>query len=168
MSLIICPECKKEISDQTENCVHCGYPLIRLLVKNKNTICNIKGVDFDLTDEFAFILKHGQSSSENTDKIEAKIHSVIELDIFDVIHLISEIVDNKEVPREYIPEREGMTQSLQALAQFIPDSAECPYCKSKDTKKISMVGRATSFSLFGFGSGKIGKQWHCNKCGSNF
>ena len=27
MALITCPECKKEVSDQAEVCIHCGYPL---------------------------------------------------------------------------------------------------------------------------------------------
>ena len=27
MSLIRCPECGKEISDKSKQCVHCGYPL---------------------------------------------------------------------------------------------------------------------------------------------
>ena len=27
MSLINCPECKREISDQTISCPHCGYPM---------------------------------------------------------------------------------------------------------------------------------------------
>jgi hypothetical protein len=27
MSLIECPECKKEVSDRIESCIHCGYPL---------------------------------------------------------------------------------------------------------------------------------------------
>ena len=27
MSLIKCPECKKEISDKSEICIHCGYPV---------------------------------------------------------------------------------------------------------------------------------------------
>ena len=27
MTLINCPECKKEISDRSKWCVHCGYPL---------------------------------------------------------------------------------------------------------------------------------------------
>ena len=40
----------------------------------------------------------------------------------------------------------------------------CPYCKSTDTKKIDVVSRGTSFGLFGFGSSKVGKQWHCNRC----
>lgn len=47
-------------------------------------------------------------------------------------------------------------------------NAECPYCHSKNTKKISGVSRVASVGFFGFASKKIGKQWHCNKCGSNF
>lgn len=45
---------------------------------------------------------------------------------------------------------------------------ECPYCHSKDTKKISTTSRVISTSLFGLGSKKIGKQYHCNKCNSDF
>lgn len=44
----------------------------------------------------------------------------------------------------------------------------CPYCKSTNTEKISTVSRAVSVSLVGTASGKIGKQWHCKQCGSNF
>ena len=45
---------------------------------------------------------------------------------------------------------------------------ECPYCHSNNTEKISTVSRAVSVSLVGAASGKIGKQWHCKQCGSNF
>ena len=44
----------------------------------------------------------------------------------------------------------------------------CPYCKSTDTKKISGASRWLSTGLFGLGSGKAGKQWHCRKCNSDF
>ena len=44
----------------------------------------------------------------------------------------------------------------------------CPYCKSTNTEKISTMSRAVSISLVGAASGKIGKQWHCKQCGSNF
>ena len=27
MALIKCPECGKEISDKSDKCIHCGYPL---------------------------------------------------------------------------------------------------------------------------------------------
>ena len=44
----------------------------------------------------------------------------------------------------------------------------CPYCKSTNTEKISTMSRAVSVSLVGAASGKIGKQWHCKQCGSDF
>lgn len=45
---------------------------------------------------------------------------------------------------------------------------KCPYCQSNNTKKIGIIGRSFSFGLFGFGSSKVGKQWHCNDCNSDF
>ena len=45
---------------------------------------------------------------------------------------------------------------------------ECPYCHSTNTKKISGSSRVASFLTFGLASKKVGKQWHCNKCGSDF
>ena len=44
----------------------------------------------------------------------------------------------------------------------------CPYCNSTNCKKLGAISRGVSFGLFGFGSGKIGKQWHCNSCKSDF
>lgn len=46
---------------------------------------------------------------------------------------------------------------------------ECPYCHSKDTKKISGLSKAGSVALFGiFALGKTSKQFHCNHCGVDF
>ena len=47
-------------------------------------------------------------------------------------------------------------------------SVACPYCHSRNTSKIGTVSRMFSAGLFGLGSKKIGKQWHCNSCGSDF
>ena len=44
----------------------------------------------------------------------------------------------------------------------------CPYCKSTNVRKIGVVSRRVSVGLFGLASKKIGKQWHCNNCKSNF
>jgi len=44
----------------------------------------------------------------------------------------------------------------------------CPYCKSTNTKKISGASRFISTGIFGLASGKVGKQWHCNSCKSDF
>ena len=43
MALIICPECGKQVSDQSSQCIHCGYPL------KQNTKCIINGTEFDLS-----------------------------------------------------------------------------------------------------------------------
>ena len=44
----------------------------------------------------------------------------------------------------------------------------CPYCKSSNVSKISTLSRAVSVELLGLASGKVGKQWHCNSCKSDF
>lgn len=53
---------------------------------------------------------------------------------------------------------------------YIPaaPTVECPYCHSTNTKKISTFGRTLSTEFLGLGSSKVGKQWHCNKCNSDF
>lgn len=66
-----------------------------------------------------------------------------------------------------------MMQEVRARIQTQQDLASgkrvvCPYCKSTNTEKISTMSRAVSVSLVGAASGKIGKQWHCKNCGSNF
>lgn len=45
---------------------------------------------------------------------------------------------------------------------------ECPYCHSMNTEKISGVARGVSIYVMGVASPKIGKQWHCKQCGSDF
>lgn len=47
-------------------------------------------------------------------------------------------------------------------------SVACPYCHSRNTSKIGAVSRMFSAGFFGLGSKKIGKQWHCNSCNSDF
>ena len=65
-----------------------------------------------------------------------------------------------------IEERQAARKEHQDLASG--KRVVCPYCKSTNTEKISTVSRAVSVSLVGAASGKIGKQWHCKQCGSNF
>ena len=47
-------------------------------------------------------------------------------------------------------------------------SVKCPYCQSNNVKKITTVNRAVSTGIVGIASSKIGKQWHCNSCKSDF
>lgn len=45
----------------------------------------------------------------------------------------------------------------------------CPYCKSTNTSKITIANKAAHTAVFGIWSmGRNAKQWHCNKCKSDF
>lgn len=54
------------------------------------------------------------------------------------------------------------------FTEFERDHPECPYCHTRNTKRISTGSRLLSVGLFGLGSKKIGKQWHCDNCNSDF
>ena len=45
---------------------------------------------------------------------------------------------------------------------------KCTYCGSSNIRKIGLLNRAISTELWGLGSKKIGKQFHCNNCGADF
>ena len=44
----------------------------------------------------------------------------------------------------------------------------CFYCHSTNVSKIGVMNRVGSAEVWGLGSDKIGKQFHCNNCGANF
>lgn len=51
----------------------------------------------------------------------------------------------------------------------IKPTVECPYCHSKDTKKITNTSKAVHTALFGiFSMSRNSKQFHCNNCGADF
>lgn len=66
---------------------------------------------------------------------------------------------------------QAQTKSSQQISppqvSFKP-TVRCPYCNSTNTKKISTLSRMGSFATFGFAGKKVGKQWHCNNCKSDF
>ena len=69
----------------------------------------------------------------------------------------------------YDLERQAISMSLGASNKSNSKPiVQCPYCQSTNTKKISGGARWLSTGLFGLASKKVGKQWHCNKCGSDF
>lgn len=46
---------------------------------------------------------------------------------------------------------------------------ECPYCHATNVKKITNTSKAVHTAIFGiFSMGKNSKNFHCNKCNSDF
>lgn len=158
MALIVCPECGKEISDKSEVCIHCGFPLI-------NTKCNINGVIYDFKEELPIALLE-----KTDDYVPAigKIRKKTSLTLMDADDLVDIIREIKAIPETFTP-KYPLEDREKLYGNPNVKSAECPYCHSKDTKKISNLSKAGSVALFGvFALGKTSKQWHCNQCNSDF
>lgn len=68
-------------------------------------------------------------------------------------------------PRDYIPK--AKKQELIRKMNAKP-TVTCPYCKSTNCKKLDFIDKSLSIGFFGLLSNKIGKQWHCKNCKSDF
>lgn len=60
-------------------------------------------------------------------------------------------------------EKEKLIQEYQYM-----NNAECPYCHSKNTKKITTTSKVVNTAVWGIFGTKRFKQWHCNNCKSDF
>ena len=139
MALINCPECGKEISDKSEKCIHCGFPIL------KKNICLINGKEADLT--FLIDGKH--------DFFECiKLFNSITGSCFETsCKIVDNIMETKQIPpvlriktkEEYLREK---------------NQIRCPKCGS-----TSITAGQRGYSLFtGFiGSGKTVNR--CANCG---
>lgn len=147
MALIICPECKKEISDKSNFCIHCGYPL-----ENLNMICRIHGVDYDLSQIRNKIIEINNSSDPINDKRFILSHmNSLGIGTMDAIFLIEEIAKTGIIPKECEDKRNNNRREV---------LVKCSKCGST---AISTGSRGFSL-VWGFiGSGKTVNR--CAKCG---
>lgn len=54
MALIRCPECGKEISDKSKACIHCGFPLDKI-VSDENSLYKISLISYPQSNKIAII-----------------------------------------------------------------------------------------------------------------
>lgn len=216
MSLIICPGCKKEVSNQSSICIHCGYPLKKIRVfpvgtiigydcpkcGDKNMMCKVLNSNIQNTE--ACCTNCGDSLIIDFDKViltQAEYDDIYD-DIYDndVDIAIEKIINitgcNHSVAKQYVINEIENIKKIEQLGDFkhtdnrrekiakqkealekekraqdfqYRNNAECPYCHSKNTRKISSLSKAGNIALFGiFSLGKTSKQWHCNNCKSDF
>lgn len=195
MAVVICPDCKNEVSEYAESCPKCGFPVSKFMNENELTdtekkficpkcgfcngwddgkdssiylrckYCNTTMVQTDETDEEVTNNFIKYSAKENYLKTLAMKFSKDKFseDEFQKREKIAkDRRDNKNSFNKYL-----LYQSPQQT-QSSTSQVTCPYCKSTNCKKISSGSRWLSTGLFGLSSKKIGKQWHCNSCGSDF
>lgn len=158
MALIVCPECGKEISDKSEVCIHCGYPLI-------NTKCNINGIIYDFKEELPIALLE-----KTDDYVSAigKIRRKTSLTLVDADDLVDIIREKRAIPESFTP-KYPLQDRERLYGNSKTKSVECPYCHSTDTKKITTTSKAMHTAIFGvYSVSRNSKNFHCNNCGSNF
>ena len=169
MALIICPECGKEISDKSTQCIHCGFPLNTIETKpTNNTICTINGVQYDLLNEFNLLFDNNIDNARI--KAIGQLRRKTSLTLTDGIALIDIMQRDKQIPAVFAPQRPlGDREKLYGNHTTTLTQIQCPYCKSTNTKKITATSKAVHTALFGiFSMGRNSKQWHCDNCGSDF
>lgn len=159
MALVKCIECSNLVSDKAETCPKCGCPtnISIQAVKDKQAlqqeqIENAKN-NFHCWKcqgtQFTFVKAYGSLMGK--------------CPLCGALTGICEQYDSDTLPDNPSAQLVDVSVKIKPSA-----SIECPYCHSTNTKKISTTSRAVSFFTLGLAGKKSGKQWHCNKCGSDF
>ena len=136
MALIKCPECGKEISDKSDKCIHCGFPLRSTPIIQEN----INGEYYDVT----FL-------SDTNIPFVKKINMVRELTGCDLFLA-------KEIAHKYHIEQESSKPKEE------DNRPKCPNCHSTNIKAITGTERAMSIMGLGLFSKKINKSFKCLSC----
>lgn len=74
--LIKCPECNKEISDKSEHCIYCGYPLPQKTVISNNTML-FKNNLCDLTQAINFMERYNFKTWEMSANEYGNLYDII-------------------------------------------------------------------------------------------
>lgn len=158
--LIKCPECGKEISDHSEKCIHCGYPLKKQNIHQNSNICIIDGTPRDLSE-------HIKNLNNGQFRPFKQLVEEYNMSLADASVLWEIIETTKQIPKEYnSSQKNEYREKLNAIEnKNIP---KCPICQSTNIQKISGLSKEGSVAIWGIFSRKVHKQWHCNNCKSDF
>ena len=138
MALIKCPECGKEISDKSEKCIHCGFPL-----RNEPIIQEcINGKYYDVT----FLKDMNLSYVQKLKKLNDLTGCGLAM--------------SKEITKKYHVEQEKVEKS-----RVEDNTLRCPTCNSTNVKKISATSKVIGASMFGLFSKTARSQFKCEQCG---
>ncbi|MCB6202766.1 hypothetical protein [Extibacter muris] len=167
MSLIKCPECKREISDKAEVCIHCGYPIAKLGdcsdTKQEHTsplLYKIRVIDIPDQDRKSMAVALTCTIAdirlrEASALIEQNYSPIIIAGLsMDDAEVIKRIFENERIGVTIEPDYES-TQSttldlnakcklgVEAINYFMPKQDEndflfCPRCRSKLVETVTI------------------------------
>lgn len=142
MALIKCPECGREISDKSEQCIHCGYPL----PKEESSTFLFNGVELDKN----FFLNPDVSGEDKTRKLRA----ASDVGNFVAWDYLDEWAKAKSIPN--VVNHETLAERKEKERNTI----KCPKCGST---AIQTINRGYSLMTGFLGSGSPRNV--CQKCG---
>ena len=159
--LIKCPECGKEISDKSTQCIYCGFPLLQN--NNKKTICIINGKPYDLTEELQYII------DGNSVLAMKNMKDKYSLEFKEAVMLKNIIENTHEIPSKFDSTVKEQYEKTLINNKPCSNTPHCPICNSTNLSKITTTKKVAKIVAFGiFGMGDNGKTWKCNNCGSKF
>lgn len=124
-----------------------------------------KSVIYDFKEELPIALL------EKTDdyvSVYGKIRRKTSLTLADTGDLIRIIKEIRAIPETFTP-KYPLENREKLYGDSKAKSVECPYCHSKDSKKITNTSKAVHTVMFGiFSMSRNSKQFHCNNCGADF
>lgn len=147
----ICKSCGAISFNKEDICPVCNIPLITVPFFTGRKIDNLGGEDRDKYIEEITGQKLNPIMVQKRKDYLKKIYK-----------------EQKEILQKRIRKSEESRINEYQQKYLSEHNIHCPYCNSTNITKISTVNRAVSVGMFGLASKKIGKQWHCNNCGSDF
>lgn len=144
-------------------CKKCGRIVLFLLDKDEKLCDYCNNAVFPIPEQFL-----SSEYSINEDLKEKFINEYIKATPEFDQHLFN----SREINvKQHINDFEKQNAALEhgkAISEEKSRSPKCTYCGSTNIKKIGLINRTISTELWGLGSKKIGKQFHCNHCGADF
>lgn len=186
MALVICPDCKKEISQKAEMCPHCGFPVKNFIVENKIDVSKVlicpKCAALYGKDYIQFFPSHLQCEECGTTLITTN-EDIDEMFTLSCTKKYFEKYTNRcvELAKQYGNnqfDEDTFNERLQRRDERIAEyernriknstpinTPKCPTCGSTNIQKIGAVERGASILGLGLFSKKINKTYKCKNCG---
>lgn len=146
MALINCPECGKEISDKSETCIHCGYPL------SEKNMCYINGIKYDLS----FVLEYEYSKRSIPMKILIDLTGCT---LDSVGTAVNEMFKTGKIPKTLTLEKKKTVEQVTPTEPKLT----CPRCGSSN---IAEGTRGFTLTTGFIGSGNF--RYVCKSCGNKW
>lgn len=186
MALVICPDCQNKISQYSETCQFCGFPLKKILT-NQNITDLSKTLICPKCGAYDYICEY---TEDNSIRISCKychtfyVQTKYDANEFEHINLQEFRKGNEDFEadiakqyghgefdqeaynrrKEIIAQRVKEREAAKSLTQS-PNTPKCPTCGSTNIQKISATKKAAGAIGFGLFSKTAKSQFECKNCG---